>query len=236
MENKLLLIIMFFVCMHVNGMSLPLFPSQLNLSNGFITDIDEIEYGDDYKNISTLDLSKNQIKRFNVKELCRLMPNLKTFSFSHNQIKKLRASMLEGLPEDAYLDLSHNPIEQIGSGVERALACLRDKRITISINGTRLPASVLISLTKSLERSSWAHLLTGIGLMAGGGLAFVGSTVLMIVSDLDGDGQRSVGESVMFGGGMFGIIGGLCLCGAKPIVTCFQHDANQSRLYWYQEV
>jgi len=236
MQNKFLLIVMFFMHVYINGMALPCVSSQLNLSNGFITSIDEIEHLDDYKNITTIDLSKNRIRHFDIEKLLSSMPKLTTFIFSDNQITELRSCMLEGLPEDSYLDLSDNPIKKIESSVEHALTCLRDKKISITIKGTHLSATVLTSLTKSLERSSWAHLTTGIGLMVGGGITFVSSTVLMIVSDVDGDGQRNMGENIMFGSGLVGIFVGLGLCGAKQIVSCFQHDMRQSRLYWYQRV
>lgn len=236
MENRFLLIIVFFAHAHSVGMLLPFVSPKLNLSGRSIKSIEEIEHLDDYKSVTKLDLSNNKIERFDIKALCKLMPQLKTFSFSRNQITELHACMFEGLPEDSSLDLSHNPIKKIGAGVERTLARLRDKGISISLHGTQLKAEVLTSLAKSLERSSWAHLLTGIGLMAGGGIVFVGSTVLMIVSDLDGDGQRNIAENVMFGSGIVGMLSTVGLCAARPIVSCIQHDAHQSRFYCYQGV
>jgi len=209
---------------------------RLNLANKDLTGCDAIESIEDLGSVTSLYLSHNRIERFNVKELVRLMPHLENISFDGNQITKLRRCMLEVLPDGSYLDLSNNPINRIGKGVEHAIAGLRDKEITISLYGTNLDISVLELLEKSTQRSALRHTLAGVGLMIAGGLTLGGSTALAILSEPKDSDSRTVQENVMMGGAVCGILLGYCLTALKHVVTIFQHDCHQSRLYWYKQV
>jgi len=217
-------------------MSSVVFKERINVANKDLRECDVIESIEGFNTATKLDVSHNRIERFNVKELIRLMPHLKDINFSHNCISKLRRCMLEGLPDGSYLDLSHNPINQVGKGVERAIAGLRDKDITISMYGTHLDVSVCESLEKSTYKSALRHTCLGVGLMVLGGLTLGGSCVLAIVSHPQDNEVRTAQERVMIGGAVSGMILGYCLTAVKHVITIFKHDCHQSRLYWYKHV
>jgi len=208
----------------------------LDLSNKNITCIEDCRQFIDDGPVLQIDLSKNKITNFDIKKLLELMPNLQTFIFSHNQITELRTSMLTDLPEDSFLDLSNNPIAKVSTEFMSLLSRLQDKRVFISLYGTRLSPKTLKALKKVLESPSKRNYLIAASLMVAGGVLGTGSTATIAISDWNRDGYHMGAESLAFGVGVLGLLVSMGLCSAKAIYSCCTHDENQSRLYWYREV
>ncbi len=203
-----------------------------------------------YKNLSTLILSKNKLKCFNLKLLTKCISALEWLDVSYNDISKLRGCMLEGMPQNFYLNLSGNKISSIGSNVKSIIKSLRDKNVRLVMYDTSLNEEVLSSLESSISRSSLVHLVTKIGgiafgvLLGGSGIvckAFAGSSASVDESSTMLSSSGSLSQNLNQEFNTLDCLGGICLV-LSPFVSLgtfvygyLQHENHQSRLYWRNE-